>query len=104
MALHLLDFRHRGILDVGAFEGTFARTARHFFAPSPILMLEARPGTEVDCKPSPRSCRKVDQRIVVLGAENRAGNDLAAHAQGAILLRLLSVARSLLPADRQLTG
>ena len=30
--LQTLDFRPKGILDVGAFEGAFARTARHFFA------------------------------------------------------------------------
>src|ERR1700747_2317767 len=38
--LQRLGFRPKGILDIGAFEGAFAQVARHFFADSPILMLE----------------------------------------------------------------
>ena len=62
-------FRPKGILDIGAFEGAFARTARHFFAQSPILMLEAQPGKEVQLKAIAAQLPDVDYRIVLLGAE-----------------------------------
>jgi FkbM family methyltransferase len=78
--LHVLQrqgFRPKGILDIGAFEGAFARTARHFFAQSPILMLEAQPGKEVQLKAIAAQLPDVDYRIVLLGAENRA--DVAFH-------------------------
>jgi FkbM family methyltransferase len=75
--LQALGFRPKGILDIGAFEGTFARTARHFFAQSPILMLEAQPGKEVQLKAIAAQLPDVDYRIVLLGTENRA--DVAFH-------------------------
>jgi len=75
--LQALGFRPKGILDIGAFEGAFARTARHFFAQSPILMLEAQPGKEVQLKAVTAQLPDVDYRIVLLGAENRA--DVAFH-------------------------
>jgi FkbM family methyltransferase len=75
--LQALGFRPRGILDIGAFEGAFARTARHFFAQSPILMLEAQPGKEVQLKAIAAQLPDVDYRIVLLGTENRA--DVAFH-------------------------
>jgi FkbM family methyltransferase len=75
--LQALGFRPKGILDIGAFEGAFARTARHFFAQSPILMLEAQPGKEVQLKAIAAQLPDVDYRIVLLGTENRA--DVAFH-------------------------
>lgn len=63
--------RHRRV------RGAFARTARHFFAQSPILMLEAQPGEEVQLKAIAAQLPDVDYRIVLLGAENRA--DVAFH-------------------------
>jgi FkbM family methyltransferase len=75
--LQALGFRPKGILDIGAFEGAFARTARHFFAQSPILMLEAQPGKEAQLKPIAAQLPDVDYRIVLLGTENRA--DVAFH-------------------------
>lgn len=68
--LHVLGFRPRGILDIGAFEGTFARTARYFFGQSPILMLEAQPSKEMQLKAVAAQLPDVDYRIVLLGAEN----------------------------------
>ena len=75
--LQTLGFRPKGILDIGAFEGAFARTARHFFAQSPILMLEAQPGKEVQLKAIAAQLPDVDYRIVLLGTETRA--DVAFH-------------------------
>ena len=75
--LQALGFRPKGILDIGAFEGAFARTARHFFAQSPILMLEAQPGKEVQLKAIAAQLPDVDYRIVLLGTETRA--DVAFH-------------------------
>jgi FkbM family methyltransferase len=75
--LQRLGFRPKGILDIGAFEGAFARTARNFFAQSPILMIEAQPGKEVQLKAIAAALPDVDYRIVLLGAENRA--DTAFH-------------------------
>jgi FkbM family methyltransferase len=75
--LQALGFRPKGILDIGAFEGAFARTARHFFAQSPILMLEAQPGKEVQLKAIAAQLPDVDYRMVLLGTENRA--DVAFH-------------------------
>jgi FkbM family methyltransferase len=75
--LQALGFRPKGILDIGAFEGAFARTARHFFAQSPILMLEAQPGKEAQLKAIAAQLPDVDYRIVLLGTENRA--DVAFH-------------------------
>jgi FkbM family methyltransferase len=75
--LQRLGFQPKGILDIGAFEGAFARTARHFFAQSPILMIEAQPGKEVQLKAISAELPDVDYRIVLLGAENRA--DAAFH-------------------------
>lgn len=68
--LQAMGFRPKGILDIGAFEGTFARTARHFFAQSPILMIEAQPGKEMQLKAVAAELPDVDYRIVLLGAEN----------------------------------
>jgi FkbM family methyltransferase len=75
--LQRLGFQPKGILDIGAFEGAFARTARHFFVRSPILMLEAQPGKEVQLKAVAAELPDVDHRIVLLGAENRV--DVAFH-------------------------
>lgn len=75
--LQALGFRPKGILDIGAFEGAFARTARHFFAQSPILMLEAQPGKELQLKAIAAQLPDMDYRIVLLGTENRA--DVAFH-------------------------
>jgi FkbM family methyltransferase len=71
--LQQLGYRPNGILDIGAFEGAFARTARHFFPQSPILMIEAQPGKEVQLKAIAEQLPDVDYRMVLLGAENRAG-------------------------------
>jgi FkbM family methyltransferase len=84
--LHVLQglgFRPKGILDIGAFEGTFAQLARHFFAQVPILMLEAQPGKEEQLKAIARQLPDVDYRIVLLGAENRA--DVAFHQVNAAM-------------------
>ena len=67
--LQTLDFRPKGILDVGAFEGAFARTARHFVAQFGDLTVEAQPAKEVQLKavaaqlpdPPPASCRRAGQ-------------------------------------------
>ncbi|HTX95503.1 MAG TPA: FkbM family methyltransferase [Mycobacterium sp.] len=75
--LQRLGLRPRGILDIGAFEGAFAQIARHFFAQSPILMLEAQPGKDANLKAIAGQLPQVDYRIVLLGAENRS--DVAFH-------------------------
>jgi hypothetical protein len=78
--LHVLQglgFRPKGILDIGAFEGAFAQMARHFFGQSPILMLEAQPGKEVQLKAIAAQLPDVEYRIALLGAENRT--DVAFH-------------------------
>jgi FkbM family methyltransferase len=77
LVLQALGFRPKGILDIGAFEGAFARMARHFFTQSPILMLEAQPGKEEQLKAIAAQLPDVDYRIVLLGTENRA--DVAFH-------------------------
>ena len=69
--LQVLSFRPKGILDIGAFEGNFARMARHAFAQAPILMLEAQPGKEAQLKTVAAQLPDADYRIVLLGAENR---------------------------------
>lgn len=69
--LHALGFRPKGILDIGAFEGAFALTVRHFFAQAPILLLEAQPGKEAQLKAIAAHLPDVDYRMVLLGAENR---------------------------------
>ncbi|HUE34732.1 MAG TPA: FkbM family methyltransferase [Mycobacterium sp.] len=81
--LQKLGFRPKGILDIGAFEGAFAGMARHFFAQSPILMLEAQPGKEVRLKAIAAQLPDVDYRIVLLGAEDRA--DVAFHQVNAAI-------------------
>jgi FkbM family methyltransferase len=69
--LQVLGFRPQGILDIGAFEGNFARMARQAFAHAPILMLEAQPGKEPHLQAVAVGLPDVDYRIVLLGAENR---------------------------------
>lgn len=81
--LHGLGFRPRGILDIGAFEGTFTRTARYFFGQSPILMLEAQPSKEMQLKAVAAQLPDVDYCIVLLGAENR--EHVAFHQVNAVI-------------------
>lgn len=69
--LQALGFRPRGILDIGAFEGNFARAARQAFADAPILMLEAQPGKEPQLQAAAAQLANAQYRIVLLGAENR---------------------------------
>jgi FkbM family methyltransferase len=81
--LQRMGFQPKGILDIGAFEGAFAQTAHHFFEQSPILMLEAQPGKEVQLKAIAEQLPDVDYRIVLLGAENRT--DVAFHQVNAAI-------------------
>jgi FkbM family methyltransferase len=69
--LQVLGFRPKGILDIGAFEGNFARLARQAFAQAPILMLEAQPGKEPHLQAAAAGLPDTEYRIVLLGAENR---------------------------------
>jgi len=66
-----IGFRPRAILDIGAYEGTFAQMARHYFPQAPILMLEAQPGKEAQLKAIAQALPDVTYRIALLGAESR---------------------------------
>ena len=67
-----LGFRPKGILDIGAYEGTFAIMAKHFFPQAPVLMFEAQPGKEQILKTVAAGLADVDYRMGLLGPENRA--------------------------------
>jgi FkbM family methyltransferase len=67
-----LGFRPKGILDVGAYEGSFAIMAKHFFPQAPVVMFEAQPGKEERLKAVAAALPGVDYRMALLGPETRA--------------------------------
>jgi FkbM family methyltransferase len=69
--LQSLGFGPKGILDIGAFEGAFALTARYYFPQSPILMLEAQPSMEGHLQAIARQAPHMEYRIQLLGPESR---------------------------------
>ena len=70
-SLRAMGLQPRGILDIGAYEGSFAQMAKHFFPQAPVLMIEAQPGKEQMLKAVAAALPGVDYRMVLLGSENR---------------------------------
>jgi FkbM family methyltransferase len=70
--LNVQGFSPKGILDVGAYEGEFARMATSIFYKSPILMIEAQPTKEDALKAVARKYPGlIEFRIALLGDESR---------------------------------
>jgi FkbM family methyltransferase len=77
-----LGFGPSGILDVGAYEGSFTRTARVVFEDSYILMIEALTENEAALADVCREVGNADYKIAVLGdTEKEATSFFVANTQ-----------------------
>jgi FkbM family methyltransferase len=65
-------FTPRGILDVGAYRGDFARVARRIFHDAPILMIEALEEQSPVLDKLAREIGRASYAIALVGAEARA--------------------------------
>jgi hypothetical protein len=67
--LQKLGFSPSGILDIGAYEGDFARAARQIFPDSYILMVDALAEKERALADACRVIGNADYLITLLGAQ-----------------------------------